>query len=52
MEEFRLGRLADVLFMQFYANVISDVKTKISDRRRKRYFTATDRDGSRFEAIL
>ena len=46
--EFRVGRSADVLYLQFHAHVISDVKTKISGRRRKRYFTATDRDGSRF----
>ena len=46
--EFRVGRSADVLYVQFHAHVISDVKTKISGRRRKRYFTATDRDGSRF----
>ena len=46
--EFRVGRSADVLHLQFYAHVISNVKTKISWRRRKRYFTATDRDGSRF----
>ena len=45
---FRIGRTADVLYVQFCAHVISDVKTKISGRRRKRYFTATDRDGSRF----
>ena len=46
--EFRVGRSADVLYVQFHAHVTSDVKTKISGRRRKRYFTATDRDGSRF----
>ena len=46
--EFRVGRSADVLYVQFHAHVISDVKTKISGRRRKTYFTATDRDGSRF----
>ena len=34
--EFRVGRTADVLYLQFYAHVISDVKkNKISDRRRK-----------------
>ena len=43
--EFRVSRSADVLYVQFHAHVISDVKTKISGRRRKRYFTATDRDG-------
>ena len=46
--EFRVGRSADVVYVQFHAHVISDVKTKISGRRRKRYFTATDRDDSRF----
>ena len=46
--EFRVGRSADVLYVQFHAHVISDVKTKISGRRRRRYFTATDRDDSRF----
>ena len=46
--EFRVGRSANVLYVQFYAHVICDVETKISGRRRKRYFTATDRDGSRF----
>ena len=46
--EFRVGRSADVLHVQFHAHVTSDVKTKISGGRRKRYFTATDRDGSRF----
>ena len=45
--EFRVGRPADVLYVQFHAHVISNVKTKISGRRRKRYFTATDIDGSR-----
>ena len=35
MAEFRVGRSADVLYVQFYAHVISDVKTKISGRRRK-----------------
>ena len=34
--KFRIGRSADVLYVQFYADVISDVKTKISGRRRKR----------------
>ena len=33
--EFRVGRSADVLHVQFHAHVISDVKTKISGRRRK-----------------
>ena len=34
--EFRVGRSTDVLCVQFYTNVISDVKkNKISDRRRK-----------------
>ena len=33
--EFRVGRSADVLYVQFHAHVISDVKTKISGRRRK-----------------
>ena len=33
--EFRVGRWADVLYAQFHARVISDVKTKISGRRRK-----------------
>ena len=42
MVEFRVGRLADVLYVQFHAHVISDVKTKISSRRRKRYFTTTE----------
>ena len=37
-----VGRSADVLYVQFHAHVISDVKTKISGRRRKRYFTATE----------
>ena len=37
--EFRVGRLADILYMQFHAHVITDVKTKISGRRRKRYST-------------
>ena len=46
--EFRVGRSADVFHVQFHAHVTSDVKTKISGGRRKRYFTATDRDGSRF----
>ena len=46
--EFRVGRSADVLHVKFHAHVTSDVKTKISGGRRKRYFTATDRDGSRF----
>ena len=46
--ECRVGRSADVLYVQFHAHVISDVKTKISGRRTKRYFTATDRDDSRF----
>ena len=46
--EFKVGRSADVLYVQFHAHVISDVKTKISGRRRKRYFTATDSDDSRF----
>ena len=46
--EFRVGRSTDVLCVQFYTNVISDVKTKIFGRRRKRDFTATERDGSRF----
>ena len=40
--EFRVGRSADVLYVQFYAHVISDVKTKISGKKRKRYFTATE----------
>ena len=43
--EFRVGRSADVLHVQFYAHVIYDVKTKISGRRRKRDFTATDSYG-------
>ena len=46
--EFRVGRTVDIPFVQFYAYVKSDVKTKISGRRRKRYFTATDRGASRF----
>ena len=46
--EFRVGRSADILYVQFHAHVISDVKTKISGRRRKQYFTATVRDDSRF----
>ena len=46
--EFRVGTSAGILCVQFHAHVISDVKTKISGRRRKRYFTATDRDGIRF----
>ena len=33
--EFRVGRSADVLYVQFHAHVISDVKTMISGRRRK-----------------
>ena len=33
--EFRVDRSADVLYVQFHAQVISDVKAKISDRRRK-----------------
>ena len=33
--EFIVGRSADVLYVQFYAHVISDVKTKISLRRKK-----------------
>ena len=33
--EFRVDRSADVLYVQFHAHVISDVKTKISGRRRK-----------------
>ena len=45
--ESRVGRSADILYVQFDAHVISDVKTKVSGRRRKRGFTATDRDGSR-----
>ena len=40
--EFRVGRSADVLYVQFYAHVTFDVKTKISGRRRKRDFTATE----------
>ena len=40
--EFRVGRSADVLYVQFYAQVTFDVKTKISGRRRKRDFTATE----------
>ena len=46
--EFRVGRSADVLYVQFHAHVISDVKTKISGRRRKRYFTSTDKDSGKF----
>ena len=46
--EFRVGRSTDVLFVQFYAHAISGVKTKISGRRRKRDFKATDTDDSRF----
>ena len=33
--EFRVGRSADVLYVQFYAHVISDVKTEISGRKEK-----------------
>ena len=33
--EFRVGRPADVLCVQFHAHVISDVKTKISGRLEK-----------------
>ena len=39
---FKVGRSADVLSVQFYVNVISDVKNKISNRRRNRDFTATE----------
>ena len=45
--ESREGRSADVLYVKFHAHVISDVKTKISGRKRKRYFTVRDRDGGR-----
>ena len=46
--KFRVGRSADVLYVQFYAHIFCDVETKISGRRRKTYVTATDRDGSGF----
>ena len=46
--KFRVGRSTDVLFVRFYTHVICDVETKISGRRRKRDFTATDRDDTRF----
>ena len=31
--EFRVGRSADVVYVQFYAHVISDVKTNISEEK-------------------
>ena len=35
--KFRVGRLADILYVQFYAHVICDVETMISGRTRKRF---------------
>ena len=35
--EFRVGRSADFLYVQSHAHAISDIKTKLSGRRRKRY---------------
>ena len=35
-------------FFMCSSHIVCDVETKIFGRRRKRYFTATDRDGSRF----
>ena len=44
----RVGKLADLLYVQFYTDVICDVETKISGRGRNMYFITTDRDGHRF----
>ena len=46
--KFRVSRSAEVLYVQSYAHVIGDVENKISGRRSKRNFTATERDCSRF----
>ena len=33
--EFRVGRSADVLYVQFYAHVISDVKTNLAEEEKE-----------------
>ena len=40
----RIGRSADVLYVNVYAHVICDVEIKIYVRRRKRDSTATDKN--------
>ena len=46
--KFRVGRSAEVLYVQFYAHVVCDVETKISGRKRKIDSKATDTVDSRF----